>query len=249
MIAAGCSRRYCVTCHNEKTRTGDLALDVVSRGSVRDHAPVWEDVLHKLRAGAMPPPGMPRPDAAATTALMSSAEHRARHGTSRSGTAAAAPAQSRGVRQRHPRPAGDWRSTCASLLPADDAAFGFDNNADLQATSPSLLEKYLVAADKVSALAVGDPTTTPAADNFFTRGDQSQSQHQDGLPLGTVGGIGVRYYFPLDGEYQFQVGLIRTNTEGIRGLELPHQLEITVDGERVFLGTVGGEADSGRPAR
>jgi hypothetical protein len=132
-----------------------------------------------------------------------------------------------------------------SLLPADDAAFGFDNNADLQATSPALLEKYLVAADKVSALAVGDPTTTPAADNFFTRGDQSQSQHQDGLPLGTVGGIGIRYYFPLDGEYQFQVGLIRTNTEGIRGLELPHQLEISVDGERVFLGTVGGEADSG----
>src|SRR6185503_15040963 len=132
-----------------------------------------------------------------------------------------------------------------SLLPADDSAFGFDNNADLQATSPALLEKYLVAADTVSALAVGDPTTTPAADNFFTRGDQSQSQHQDGLPLGTVGGIGVRYYFPLDGEYQFQVGLIRTNTEGIRGLELPHQLEISVDGERVFLGTVGGEADSG----
>ena len=99
----------------------------------------------------------------------------------------------------------------------------------------------------MSALAVGDPATVPAAENYFTRGDQSQSQHQDGLPLGTVGGIGVRHYFPLDGEYQFQVGLVRTNTEGIRGLEHPHQLEITVDGERVFLGTVGGDAEKGRP--
>ena len=241
---AGLLAKYCVTCHNEKTRTGDLALDVVSRGSIRDHAQVWEDVLHKLRAGAMPPPGAPRPDASATAALMSAL------GTELD-TAPREPGRPLLRRLNRAEYGNVIRDLLGlevdvrSLLPADDSAFGFDNNADLQATSPALLEKYLVAADKVSALAVGDPTTTPAADNFFTRGDQSQSQHQDGLPLGTIGGIGVRYYFPLDGEYQFQVGLIRTNTEGIRGLELPHQLEISVDGERVFLGTVGGEADSG----
>ena len=236
--------KYCVTCHNEKTKTGDLALDVVSRGSIRDHAQVWEDVLHKLRAGAMPPPGMPRPDASSVTALMSALSTELDAMPRDPGR----PLLRRLNRAEYGnvvRDLLDLEVDVKSLLPADDAAFGFDNNADLQATSPALLEKYLVAADKVSALAVGDPTTTPAADNFFTRGDQSQSQHQDGLPLGTVGGIGVRYYFPLDGEYQFQVGLIRTNTEGIRGLEHPHQLEITVDGERVFLGTVGGEADSG----
>jgi mono/diheme cytochrome c family protein len=240
----GVVAKYCVTCHNERTKIGGLALDVVARGSVREHAPVWEDVLHKLRAGAMPPPGMPRPDAAATTALMSAL-------SAELDTAPRDPGRPLLRRLNRAEYGNVIRDLLAievdvrSLLPADDAAFGFDNNADLQATSPALLEKYLVAADKVSALAVGDPTTTPAADNFFTRGDQSQSQHQDGLPLGTVGGIGVRYYFPLDGEYQFQVGLIRTNTEGIRGLELPHQLEISVDGERVFLGTVGGEADNG----
>jgi hypothetical protein len=241
---AGLIAKYCFTCHNEKTKTGELALDVVSRGSVRDHAQVWEDVLHKLRAGAMPPPGLPRPDAATTTALMSAL-------SAELDTAPRDPGRPLLRRLNRAEYGNVIRDLLGlevdvkSLLPADDAAFGFDNNADLQATSPALLEKYLVAADKVSALAVGDPTTTPAADNFFTRGDQSQSQHQDGLPLGTIGGIGVRYYFPLDGEYQFQVGLIRTNTEGIRGLELPHQLEISVDGERVFLGTVGGEADSG----
>ena len=241
--SGGVVAKYCVTCHNEKAQTGDLALDAVSRGSVRDHAQVWEDVLHKLRAGAMPPPGLPRPDAAATGSLMAALSTELDTAPRDPGR----PLLRRLNRAEYGNVIRDLLGLDVDvrlLLPADDAAFGFDNNADLQATSPALLEKYLVAADKVSALAVGDPTTTPAADNFFTRGDQSQSQHQDGLPLGTIGGIGVRYYFPLDGEYQFQVGLIRTNTEGIRGLELPHQLEISVDGERVFLGTVGGEADS-----
>jgi hypothetical protein len=187
---------------------------------------------------------MPRPDASATAALMSSLATELDGAPRDPGR----PLLRRLNRAEYGNVIRDLLGLevdVRSLLPADDSAFGFDNNADLQATSPALLEKYLVAADTVSALAIGDPTTTPAAENFFTRGDQSQSQHQDGLPLGTVGGIGVRYYFPLDGEYQFQVGLIRTNTEGIRGLELPHQLEISVDGQRVFLGTVGGEADSG----
>ena len=242
---AGVLARYCVTCHNEKTKSGELALDVVSRGSVRDHAPVWEDVLHKLRAGAMPPPGMPKPDAASVTALMSAL-------STELDTAPRDPGRPLLRRLNRAEYGNAIRDLLAldvdvrSLLPADDAAFGFDNNADLQASSPSLLERYLTAADKVSALAVGDPATVPAAETYFTRGDQSQSQHQEGLPLGTVGGIGVRHYFPLDGEYQFSVALIRTNTEGIRGLEHPHQLEITVDGERVFLGTVGGEAEAGQ---
>jgi hypothetical protein len=235
--------RYCVSCHNEKTKTGGLALDVVSRGSVRDHAPVWEEVLRKLRAGAMPPPGMPRPDAPATAALTSTLTAELDRAPRDPGR----PLLRRLNRAEYGNVVRDLLALdvdVRSLLPADDSAFGFDNNADLQAVSPALLERYLTAADKVSALAIGDPATVPAAENYFTRGDQSQSQHQDGLPLGTVGGIGVRHYFPLDGEYQFQVALIRTNTEGIRGLEHKHQLEITVDGTRVFLGAVGGDAET-----
>jgi hypothetical protein len=116
----------------------------------------------------------------------------------------------------------------------------------LQVVSPSLLDRYLTAADRVSALAVGDMSTAPGSESYYTRGDQSQSQHLEGLPLGTVGGIGVRHTFPLDGEYQFQVALTRTNLEAIRGLEHEHQLEIAVDGERVFLGTIGGDAEAGQ---
>jgi hypothetical protein len=112
--------------------------------------------------------------------------------------------------------------------------------------SPSLLDRYLSAADRVSALAVGDPSTVAGSESYYTRGDQSQSQHLEGLPLGTVGGIGVRHTFPLDGEYQFQVTLIRTNLEATRGLEHPHQLEIAIDGERVFLGALGGDAEAGQ---
>src|SRR5262249_5470300 len=133
-----------------------------------------------------------------------------------------------------------------SLLPADDSAFGFDNNADLLVVSPSLLERYLSAADRVSALAVGDPLTPPGSDTYYTRAEQSQSQQLEALPLGTVGGIGVRHVFPLDGEYQFQVALVRTNLEATRGLEQEHQLEIAIDGERVFLGPIGGEAEAGQ---
>ena len=245
---SGLLSKYCISCHNEKTKTGGLALDAVARGAVRDHAPVWEDVLHKLRAGAMPPPGMPRPEPAATARLMAGLATELDAAPRDPGR----PLLRRLNRAEYGNVIRDLLALdvdVRSLLPPDDSAFGFDNNADLQAFSPALLERYLVAADKVSALAVGDPATVPAAENYFTRGDQSQSQHQDGLPLGTVGGIGVRHYFPLDGEYQFQVGLVRTNTEGIRGLEHSHQLEITVDGERVFLGTVGGEAEKGAPGQ
>jgi hypothetical protein len=131
----------------------------------------------------------------------------------------------------------------ASLLPADDSAYGFDNIADALGVSPVLLERYLVAADKVSGLAVGEADVTPGSETYRVRQDLSQDQHIEGLPLGTVGGALIRHTFPVDGEYQFQVKLFRTNSSVMRGLEYPQQLEITVDGERVFLATFGGGDD------
>ena len=135
----------------------------------------------------------------------------------------------------------------ASLLPPDDSAFGFDNISDLLGTSPALLERYLVAADRVSALAVGG-AVSPGSDTYRIRQDRSQDQHIEGLPLGTVGGAVVNHTFPLDAEYRFSLELYRTNLEAIRGLEHPHQIEITVDGERVFIITVGGDNDPSLPA-
>jgi len=227
-------------------RSGGLALDELDVANVAPQAATWEKVVRKVRAGAMPPAGMPRPDGGAAEALVSE--------VTASLDRAATPNPGRPLLHRLNRAeyANVVRDLLAidvdvrSLLPADDSAFGFDNNADLLVVSPSLLDRYLTAADRVSALAVGDMTTAPGSDTFYTKGDQSQSQEQEGLPIGTVGGLGVRYTFPLDGEYEFRVALLRNNLEGIRGLEHSHQLEIAVDGERVFLGDLGGAAEDGQ---
>jgi len=137
----------------------------------------------------------------------------------------------------------DLEVDVTALLPPDDSAFGFDNIGDLLVFSPTLLERYLSAADRVSAMAVGDPTTALGAQTYMVKGDESQATQLDGLPLGTVGGLAVTHVFPLDGEYELDLGLVRNNLDVIRGLEHTHQIEIAVDGRRVFLGSVGGEYD------
>ncbi|HEV8395875.1 MAG TPA: DUF1592 domain-containing protein [Vicinamibacterales bacterium] len=238
--------RYCVTCHNQRVRSGELTLDGLDVANVVPHAATWEKVVRKVRAGAMPPAGMPRPDGATAAALVSELA------AALDRTATPNPGRPLLHRLNRAEYANVVRDLLAidvdvrSLLPADDSAFGFDNNADLLVVSPSLLDRYLTAADRVSALAVGDMTTAPGSDTFYTKGDQSQSQQLEGLPFGTVGGIGVRYTFPLDGEYDVRVALLRNNLEGIRGLEHSHQLEISVDGERVFLGDIGGAVEEGQ---
>jgi len=240
--------QYCVTCHNQRARTGGLALDEADLARIGTDAEVWEAVVRKLRTGTMPPRGMPRPEPAMTAELASWLEGEL-------DAASDGPHPGRQLLRRLNRAeyANAVRDLFGlevdvrSLLPADDSAFGFDNIADLLGMSPALLERYLVAADQVSALAVGDMDMAPGSETYRVRGDQSQAEHLDGLPLGTVGGLAVEHAFPLDGEYEFKLSLFRTNLEAIRGLEHPHQIEIAVDGERAFLETVGGEADRGHP--
>ena len=130
----------------------------------------------------------------------------------------------------------------ASLLPPDDAAFGFDNVADAQASSPALLQAYLTAARRISTLATGE-TRGPDSATYTVRQDLSQDHHLEGLPLGTVGGGVFEHVFPADGEYQFQVRLYRSNLSAIRGLEDPHQIELTIDGERKLFTRIGGPED------
>ena len=130
-----------------------------------------------------------------------------------------------------------------SLLPPDDAAYGFDNISDVLGVSPSLQEKYVSAAMKIAAVAVGSPDITAGSDTFRIRQDLSQDQHIDGLPLGTIGGTAVRYTFPLDADYVFQAKLYRTNLDIVRGLEYPHDVEVAIDGKRVYLATIGGRED------
>ena len=237
--------KYCVTCHNQRLKTGDLALDAPELSNVAAHADVWEKVIRKVRAGMMPPAGLPRPDAASREALVASLE------STLDAAARANPNPGRPLAHRLNRAeyANAVRDLLAvdvdvtSMLPPDDSSGGFDNNADVLGVSPVLLESYLSAAERISALALGDPKTPPIGELFRVRQDESQDRHIEGLPLGTIGGIQIQATLPLDGEYQFQVRLFRTNLGTTRGLEYPHRLEISVDGERVHLASFGGDKE------
>ena len=242
--------RYCVTCHNQRTKASDLALDTVDIARPSANAQVWEDVVRKLRTRSMPPQGMPRPDEATYVAMTTFLE------TELDRASAASPNPGRPLIRRLNRSeyANAVRDLLvldvdvSSLLPADDSAFGFDNVSDMLGTSPALLERYLTAASTISAIAVGDTRVRPGGETYRLAQDLSQDQHIEGLPLGSVGGLVVTHSFPQDAEYHFSLALYRTNLEAIRGLEHPHQIEITIDGARVFLATVGGEAEKGEPA-
>jgi hypothetical protein len=137
----------------------------------------------------------------------------------------------------------DLEVDVTALLPADDSTYGFDNIADVLGVSPLLQERYLAAAERISALAVGDPRLGAGSTTYRVRQDLSQNQHIEGLPIGTVGGVLGRPTLPLEGDYDLQVRFMRTNTGAMRGLEYPHQLEILVDSERVHLATFGGDTD------
>ncbi|MEP7310852.1 MAG: DUF1592 domain-containing protein [Acidobacteriota bacterium] len=237
--------KYCVTCHNERTKTGGLTLDSLDISSVSGGADVWEKVVRKVRVGMMPPQGAPRPDPETAHALVSYLT------TALDRASAAKPNPGRGLIHRLNRVeyANAIRDLfvldvdTSSMLPPDDAAYGFDNIADALGMSPILLERYLTAADKITSLAVGDPETQTAGQTFRIRQDASQDTHIEGLPVGTTGGILANVTLPLDGEYTFGIRLFRTNLGVVRGLEYAHQLEFTVDGERVHLSGIGGDED------
>ena len=221
-----------------------LALENADLSRIADRPETWEKVLRKLRTRQMPPQGARRPDAStydATVAWLEGALD----------SAAASPHPGRPLLRRLTRTeyANAIRELLAldvdvtSLLPPDDSAYGFDNIADILGLSPVLLERYLTSAERLSALSVGSVAVGEGSQTYQLRQDLSQDQHLDGLPLGTVGGALIHHTFPVDAHYVLQAKLLRNHTDGTRGLEHPHQLEIAIDGERVFLETVGGDAD------
>jgi mono/diheme cytochrome c family protein len=238
--------RYCVTCHSDRVKTGGLTLEKRDLSRVPEDAEVWEKALRKLRGGMMPPQGMPRPAQSNIDALVSFLE------TSIDSAALAKPNPGRSPlhrlnRAEYANAIRDLLSLeidATSLLPADDESNGFDNIADVLKVSPSLLEQYLTASRKISSLAVGDSDMVPASQVYRVPPDRAQEDHVEGLPLGTRGGLLVRHNFPLDADYDFSVGLLQNIVGYMPGLEWPHQLEITIDGVRVFLAPVGGEDDN-----
>src|SRR5688572_22740901 len=242
-------KQYCAGCHNERARSEATATGVILDGTdimrAGEHPEMWEKVVRRLRTGSMPPAGMPKPDAAATQALLEHLE-----GTlDRAATARPNPGRHSVHRLNRAEYANAIRDLLAlevdtaALLPPDDSADGFDNNADLLGVSPALLERYLSAAARISELAVASPALVPGSETYRIRGDASQSEQNDDLATGTRGGLLATHTFPLDGEYTIRVRLLQTNLGSIRGLEFQHQLEITLDGERVLLAPVGGPED------
>ncbi len=241
--------KYCAGCHNQRATTSATATGVVLDNAdlthIGDGAAMWEKVIKKLRAGAMPPAGMPRPDDATMNSLVSFLE------TTLDRRATEHPNPGRHLPHRLNR--AEYENAirdllaldvdASTLLPPDDSVDGFDNNADSLGVSPSLLERYLSAAAKISAVAVGDPSISASSETYRIRGDASQTGQNDDLPPGTRGGLMALHTFPLDGEYLIKVKLLEINLGSIRGLEYENQLEVTVDGERVLLAPVGGPED------
>jgi mono/diheme cytochrome c family protein len=238
--------QYCVTCHNERAKTAGLMLDKMDVDHPGDGAETWEKVVRKLRGGMMPPQGRPRPsndDAFKLISYLETSLDRAEASKPNPGHAAI----HRLNRTEYGNAIRDLLALdvdVTDLLPADDESNGFDNIADVLKLSPSLLEQYLAASRKISSLAVGDPAQPTVTQVFRTAPDLAQDEHVEGLPLGTRGGLLIHHTFPLDGQYDFRVFLLRNIVGYMKGLEWPHQLEITVDGERVFIAPVGGEEDN-----
>jgi hypothetical protein len=229
--------RYCAGCHSEKVKAGGLALSTLDPDNPGDRPDVWEKVVRKLRVRYMPPAGMPRPDAQTYNSLISHFE------ISLDRAAAAKPNPGRTDtfrrlnRTEYQNSIRDLLAVgldVTAMLPKDDSSHGFDN-LTVGELSPTLLERYLGAARKISRLAVGTPVKAPLGETILIPADRSQEDQFEELPFGTRGGASARYTFPADGEYEIQLRLTRDRNERVEGLTEPSQLEVSVDGERVKL--------------
>jgi hypothetical protein len=232
--------RYCLGCHNDRTRTQGLSLSGLDVQNVAAHREVWEKVARKLRANAMPPAGAPRPDAGTLQRFVSSLEGSLDRAASARPDPGRTDTLRRLTRTEYQNAIRDLLALdidVTGLLPKDDASYGFDNVSAI-GLSPTLIERYLAAAQKVTRLAIGSPVPAPTSRVVELPVDLTQEAHVDGLPFGTRGGTAVAHTFPRDGFYEIQVRLMRNRNENVEGLTEPHEIEITLDGERLQLFTV-----------
>ena len=245
--SAAALKQYCVTCHNERLKSGGFVIDPATLTNIGASADRWEKVVRKLRTQSMPPPGAPRPDAAGYDRVASFLEtelDRAEAARPHLGKLPLAHRLSRteyrnAVRDLLALESLPQEMRVDYLLPPDNISSGFDNIADLLFVSPSNMERYLDAARKISRLAVGDPAMPVMVNIHRLDPEHPQDERVDELPYGTRGGIAIRSEFPVDGTYTVRVDVGNANG---------HQLEITVDGERVALRPLGGGGGRGAPA-
>jgi mono/diheme cytochrome c family protein len=223
---------YCVTCHNQRTKTAGLLLDTLDLAAVPAHAETWEKVIRKLRTRMMPPAGQPRPDAQVYDGFASWLENeidRAAAASPNPGTTAPFHRLNRAEYQNVIRDLLDLEVDVRDLLPPDDASYGFDNIGGVLKITQPLMERYLSAARRISRLALGSADTPATSFTVRLRPDLPQYERVEGLPFGTRGGTLIRHTFPLDADYDIKLQLGAGTAPG------PRQLELSIDGERVRL--------------
>lgn len=238
--AADLIARFCLDCHEASTKKGDVVLEGLDPAAVAPHADLWERVVRKLDHRQMPPIGEPRPDQAAydrVVAELTAQLDRAAAAQPNPGRTDTFRRLNRTEYQNAIRDLLAVEIDATTLLPNDEPSHGFDN-VTVGNLSPTLLDRYLSAAQKIARLAVGTPRNAPGGETYRVRPDVTQEEHVEGLPLGTRGGAVFPHTFPVDGEYEFQVRLQRDRNEQVEGLRRPHEVEVLIDRERVAFFTV-----------
>jgi mono/diheme cytochrome c family protein len=231
-------KQYCATCHSDRGKAGQLSLASFNAGEAADHADVAEKMIRKLRVGMMPPPGAKRPDEKTLASLAAALEDRLDRAAALKPNPGHRPFQ-RLNRAEYASAVHDLLGIdvdVAALLPPDTISHGFDNIADVQAFSPTVLEGYLRAAARISRDALGDPSTSPTSQIYAVPRTAAQLWHVDGAPMGTRGGTSLVHIFPADGEYVFRMMMHSIPTGQLYGSTTRgEQIEISIDGQRKAL--------------
>src|SRR6188508_1533323 len=244
---------YCITCHSQQLKSRGsvpVALDTLDASAVANDAKTWELVVRKMRAGVMPPAGMKRPDKAAHEQFLTWVEgelDRSARERPNPGRTEAFHRLNRTEYRNAVRDLLDLDVDVSGWLPPDDASYGFDNIAGVLKISPTLFERYLSAAQKISRTALGIAPPSPAVDYFRVADDRAQEQELPGQLFGTRGGASIRYTFPMDASYAVRVQLSRDLNEQVPIYVEPQDLEVSVDGERVKVFTLPGAAAPAGP--
>jgi len=239
-------KQYCLGCHNDRAKVGNLSLQPLDPTKVEGHVEVWEKVVRKLRTGMMPPETAPKPAAAARDTFASAIEARLDR-VALAHPDPGIPALHRLNRAEYANAIRDLLAVdidVTAMLPPDDSAAGFDNNADVLGVSPAHIEGYASAAAKISRIAVGDASIGLDRVTYRVPGDLAQDVHLEGQPLGTRGGLIVKHTFPLDAEYDLEIGA--AGGGGRLGAPPPsggpgggEDRFVTLDGERIVLAPRG----------
>ena len=244
--------KYCITCHSQKARTSGLDLETMDLSTPGSNGEAFEKIILKLRAGSMPPPGQPRPDAATYRAVATTMENLVDREWAANPNPGRIGAVQRLNRAEYNNAIRDLLALdidVKPLLPGDDTADGsFDNFADSLSISTAHLERYMSVARQVTRLATGLPPTIPAISIFEIPLHVLQEDRQsEDLPFGSRGGIAIPQTFPVDGEYRIKVRLQRQYQDYLKGMGWPQQLDVRLDGKLLKRFSVGGKA-TGRPA-